>query len=59
MPRPNPVPSLPQRPRPLDNLSIEELEEYIVELKGEIARAEQMIAAKRDFRGAADAVFKF
>ena len=44
--------------RPLDNLSIEELTDYVAELKAEIARAEAMIAAKRSHRGAADSLFK-
>ena len=49
---------LPPRPRPLDTLSIEELEAYIQELMGEIERARSTIAAKQSHRGAADALFK-
>ena len=44
-------------PRLLDPLSIEELAAYIEQLKGEIARTEQAMAAKRAQRGAADALF--
>ncbi len=51
-----------KRPRlvtpPLDPLGIEELEAYIVELRAEIVRAEAQIAKKRDFRSAADSVFR-
>ena len=44
-------------PRVLDSLSIEELAAYIEELKAEIARTEQAMAAKQAQRGAADALF--
>ena len=44
-------------PRALDNLSIEELTDYIEELKGEIARAEAAIEAKKGFRDSAESVF--
>jgi uncharacterized small protein (DUF1192 family) len=46
---------------PLKNLevmSIEALGEYIDELKGEIARVEAEIAAKRKARAGAESVFK-
>lgn len=53
---------LPQRqkpkPRDLSLLGIAELEEYIVELEGEIARTRDEIAAKRKHGGAAAALFK-
>lgn len=42
----------------LDELSIEALGEYIVELKAEIARTEAAIAAKESARAGADAFFK-
>ncbi len=45
-------------PPPLDRLGVEELEAYIAELRGEIARAEAEIARKRDHRSAADSFFK-
>jgi len=54
------------RPRPtrtpleklkLDGLGVAELQAYIAELRGEIARAEAEIDRKRGHRSAADAVF--
>jgi len=42
----------------LDLMSIEQLEDYIAEMEGEIARAQSVIARKQSARGAADAVFK-
>lgn len=44
-------------PRLLDALSIMELEDYIIDLKGEISRTEQMIATKRNVRAGADSIF--
>ena len=44
-------------PRLLDALSIAELEQYIIDLKGEISRVEQAIAAKRQVRAGADSLF--
>ena len=44
--------------RDLAPLAIAELENYITELKTEIARVEDEIAAKRKQRGGADALFK-
>jgi uncharacterized small protein (DUF1192 family) len=53
---------LPQRAKPkpkdLTPLSIAELEAYIEELEGEIARARADIAAKKARRGGAEAIFK-
>lgn len=43
----------------LDRMGVAELERYIAELQGEIARAEAQIAAKRGHRNAADTLFKF
>ena len=43
--------------KPLDSLSIAELDSYIADLKGEIARVEQAIAAKRSVRAGADSLF--
>jgi uncharacterized small protein (DUF1192 family) len=43
--------------KPLDALSIAELESYIIDLKGEIARVEQAIQAKRSVRAGADSIF--
>ena len=52
----------PQRkkppPRNLEPLSIAELESYIGELEGEIARARQAIEAKRKQRGGAESLFR-
>ena len=42
----------------LDALGVAELETYIAELRGEIARAEHEIARKQGHRAAADSVFK-
>ena len=42
----------------LDALGVAELEAYIADLRGEIARAEQEITRKQGHRAAADSVFK-
>ena len=48
-----------QLARPLlDALGVAELEDYIAELRGEIARAEQEITRKQGHRAAADSVFR-
>ncbi len=49
----------PDRLQPLrmDGLGVAELEAYIAELRGEIARAEAEIGRRRGHRSAADAVF--
>ena len=44
--------------RELKTLSIDELEAYVAELRGEAARVEAEIARRRDVRGAADALFR-
>ena len=54
---PRPKPSRVAKPV-LDLWGVAELEEYIVELRGEIARAEAEIARKQAHRGAADAFFR-
>ncbi len=48
------------RPKPLDldALSIEALQDYIVELEGEIDRVRAAIAAKESWRGEAESFFK-
>ncbi|MGK9169363.1 DUF1192 domain-containing protein [Inquilinus limosus] len=46
------------QPKPLDSLSVAELEEYIAELEAEIARARGVIAGKQSHKSAADALFK-
>ena len=45
-------------PKPLDGMSVAELEEYIVGLEAEITRARGVIAGKQSHRSAADALFK-
>ena len=42
----------------LDSLGVEELRDYIGELKDEIARAEADIARKQGLRSASDAFFR-
>lgn len=44
--------------RDLEQLSIDELESYIEEMKAEIVRVQAAIAQKRDHRSGADAFFK-
>ena len=46
------------QPRNLEPLSIDQLEDYIAVLEGEIARVRDDIAAKRSIRDAAEAFFK-
>ena len=45
-------------PLNLEDMSIEELDEYIAQLKAEIERVEADIAAKQSQFGAAEALFK-
>lgn len=45
-------------PRLLDPMSIEELEGYIREMEAEIARVRAAIDAKKNQRGAAEALFR-
>jgi len=52
----------PRKPKPalkpLDPMSIGELEDYIGELEGEIARVRAAIAAKQAVRSGADGLFR-
>ena len=53
----------PQRPnlaaaKNLEEMSVEALGEYILELEGEIARVKSAIEVKKAARGAADSFFK-
>ncbi len=48
----------PQTLKNLDPMSIEELKDYIVELKDEISRAEQAISRKQAVKMGAEAFFK-
>lgn len=44
-------------PKALESLSVAELDDYILDLKGEILRAEETIATKRSVRAGADSLF--
>lgn len=46
------------KPKDLDVMSIEALNEYIAELEAEIARTRAAIAAKSSHRNAAESFFK-
>ena len=46
------------KPRNLDPMSIDQLDEYIAELEAEIERVRGEIARKRAHFGAAEALFK-
>lgn len=46
------------KPKDLDALGIEELEDYIADLEAEIARAKEKIAAKQSFKSGAESFFK-
>ena len=52
-----PRPTKP-KPRDLDLLAVTELENYIDELRAEIARAQGAIDRKRDHRSGAESFFK-
>jgi uncharacterized small protein (DUF1192 family) len=43
---------------PLDSLGIEEMQDYITDLRAEIARVEADIARKQSHRSAADVFFR-
>lgn len=47
-----------RKPRPLDNMSIAELEEYIEDLKAEITRVEADIVKKKAHKDAISSLFK-
>ncbi len=46
------------KPRNLDNMSVEELREYIEELQSEIVRVESEITKKQKHMDAASSLFK-
>jgi uncharacterized small protein (DUF1192 family) len=48
----------PAQPKDLSLMGIAELEDYIAELEGEIARVKADISAKRGQRQGAEALFK-
>jgi uncharacterized small protein (DUF1192 family) len=47
-----------KKPKPLDDMSIEDLKEYVANLQTEIARVEVAIKAKQTHMAAMDALFK-
>lgn len=47
-----------QKPKDLEVMSVEALNEYIAELEAEIERARAEIAKKQDSRAAAESVFR-
>ena len=53
-----PTPKPKFEPKILDDLSVDELREYIVELQVEIARVKQDISAKESHRQIVDSIFK-
>jgi uncharacterized small protein (DUF1192 family) len=54
----NDPPSKPKGLKPLDTLSVDELEEYVASLEAEIVRVKASIAAKQAHAQAAAAFFK-
>ena len=46
------------KPRDLEQMSVDELEGYIGDMKAEIARAQAVIDRKRDHRSGAESIFK-
>jgi uncharacterized small protein (DUF1192 family) len=46
------------RPRPLDNMSVPDLKEYLEQLKAEQARVEAEIQKKEKYKSAMDSLFK-
>ncbi len=48
----------PPKPRDLSSWSVDELNAYIDNLQGEIARVREVIQSKQGHRAAADAFFK-
>ncbi len=47
-----------KKPKPLDDMSIDDLKEYVANLQAEIARVEVAIEAKQAHMSAMDALFK-
>ena len=46
------------KPKDLDMMGVEELEEYLAELEAEALRVREKIKAKRDYKSGAAALFK-
>ena len=47
-----------KKPKPLDDMSVSDLKEYVVNLQAEIARVEAAIKAKQTHMAAMAALFK-
>jgi uncharacterized small protein (DUF1192 family) len=47
-----------KKPKPLDDMSVDELEDYVAALQAEIVRVEAAIKAKQAHMAAMDALFK-
>ncbi len=45
-------------PKDLESMGVEELEDYIAELKTELERVESKLASKKDYKAGAEAFFK-
>ncbi|MDJ0936173.1 MAG: DUF1192 domain-containing protein [Kiloniellales bacterium] len=46
------------KPKDLENLGVEELEEYLAKLEAEAERVKEKIAAKKAYLSGADSLFK-
>lgn len=46
------------KPKDLESLGVDQLEDYLAELQAEVARVEEKIAAKKSYLSGADAFFK-
>ncbi len=47
-----------KKPKPLDDMSVADLKDYVTALQGEIVRVEAAIKAKQTHMAAMDALFK-
>ncbi|MEE8227354.1 MAG: DUF1192 family protein [Kiloniellales bacterium] len=48
----------PPKPKDLESMGVEELEEYLAELESEAERVREKIAAKKAYLSGADSLFK-
>ena len=46
------------KPKDLDNLGVDELEDYLAELEAEMARVREKLAAKKAYLSGAEGLFK-
>ncbi len=46
------------KPKDLDSLGVEELEDYLAELEAEMARVREKLAAKKAYLSGAETLFK-